>query len=45
MWAERAAAGGAPATVTNETAFLIDFLPVIRRRLSRTGFTVDHVQY
>lgn len=30
---------------TNETAFLVDFLPVIRRSLSRSGFTVDHVQY
>ncbi|WP_068053081.1 Mu transposase C-terminal domain-containing protein [Nocardia xishanensis] len=45
VWAERAAVQGAPATVTNETAFLVDFLPVVRRRLSRTGFTVDHVQY
>jgi len=31
--------------VTNETAFLVDFLPVIRRSLSRTGFQIDHVQY
>lgn len=45
VWAERAAVAGTPATVTNETAFLVDFLPVIRRSLSRTGFTVDHVQY
>lgn len=45
VWAERVAAGGAPATVTNEAAFLVDFLPVIRRSLSRNGFTVDHVQY
>ncbi|WP_442799962.1 DDE-type integrase/transposase/recombinase [Nocardia sp. NBC_01730] len=45
VWAERAAAQGTPRTVTNETAFLIDFLPVIRRSLTRTGFTVDHVQY
>ncbi|WP_067470323.1 Mu transposase C-terminal domain-containing protein [Nocardia amamiensis] len=45
VWAERAAAAGTPAAVTNETAFLVDFLPVIRRSLTRTGFTVDHVQY
>ncbi|GAA4976436.1 putative transposase [Nonomuraea thailandensis] len=44
-WAEGVAAGGRPAMVTGETAFLIDFLPVIRRTLRRTGFTVDHVQY
>ncbi|TMR17461.1 DDE-type integrase/transposase/recombinase [Nonomuraea turkmeniaca] len=44
-WAEGVAAGGRPATVTSETAFLVDFLPVIRRTLTRTGFTIDHVQY
>ncbi|MFE7802536.1 Mu transposase C-terminal domain-containing protein [Nocardia sp. NPDC057440] len=31
--------------MTDETAFLVDFLPVIRRSLTRTGFQVDHVQY
>ncbi len=35
----------APTTVTNAEAFLIDFLPVIRRTLTRGGFTIDHVQY
>ncbi|MTE16919.1 Mu transposase C-terminal domain-containing protein [Nocardia aurantiaca] len=45
VWVERAAAQGVPVTVTNETAFVVDFLPVIRRSLTRTGFTVDHVQY
>jgi len=45
MWAEKAAETGAPTVVTNETAFLIDFLPVIRRSLRRTGFVIDHVQY
>ncbi|MGW5685241.1 transposase [Nonomuraea sp. NPDC003754] len=44
-WAEGVAASGRPATVTSETAFLVDFLPVIRRTLRRTGFTIDHVQY
>lgn len=39
------AGGGRPATVTSETAFLVDFLPVIRRMLTRTGFMIDHVQY
>lgn len=32
-------------TVANETAFLVDFLPVFRRRLTRTGFVIDHVHY
>ncbi|WP_434094493.1 Mu transposase C-terminal domain-containing protein [Nonomuraea dietziae] len=44
-WAEGLAAGDRPATVTSETAFLVDFLPVIRRTLRRTGFTIDHVHY
>lgn len=36
---------GALRTVANETAFLVDFLPVIRRTLTRTGFVIDHVRY
>jgi hypothetical protein len=44
-WAEGVAAAGAPATVTNEVAFLVDFLPVLRRTLTRTGFVIDHVHY
>jgi putative transposase len=38
---ELVAEHGAPVTVTNETAFLVDFLPVIRWTLSRTGFQID----
>jgi putative transposase len=45
VWAEKAAESGTPATVASETAFLVDFLPVIRRTLTRTGFTIGHVQY
>ncbi|WP_175041367.1 hypothetical protein [Nocardia terpenica] len=45
MWAEKVAAAGAPKTVTNETAFLVDFPPVVRRSLTRTGFVLDHLQY
>lgn len=45
VWADKAAEAGPPVTVTSETAFLVDFLPVIRRTLTRTGFVVDHVQY
>lgn len=37
--------GGLPAVVTHPTAFLIDFLPVIRRTLTRTGFVIDHIRY
>jgi putative transposase len=44
-WAEGVAASGVPATVTNESAFLVDFLPVIRRTVTRTGFVIDHVHY
>ncbi|WP_244946780.1 Mu transposase C-terminal domain-containing protein [Cryobacterium levicorallinum] len=44
-WAEGVAATGLPAVVTNPTAFLIDFLPVVRRTLTRTGFVIDHVHY
>lgn len=44
-WAAGLQANGKPVTVTNAAAFLIDFLPVIRRTLTRTGFTIDHVQY
>ncbi len=43
-WAA-ATTGAAPMTVTDETAFLVDFLPVIRRSLTRTGFVIDHVHY
>jgi putative transposase len=45
VWAERAAEDGTPPTVASETAFLVDFLPVIRRTLTRTGFVIGHVQY
>ncbi len=37
VWAEKVAESGPPVTVTNEAAFLVDFLPVIRRKLSRSG--------
>jgi len=44
-WAAAVAAGAAPATVTNETAFLVDFLPIFKRSLHTTGFRIDHVWY
>lgn len=45
QWAAGIAKTGTPAVVTSPTAFLIDFLPVIRRTLTRTGFVIDHVHY
>lgn len=36
---------GKPPVITNSTAFLVDFLPVVRRKLGRTGFVIDHVHY
>lgn len=44
-WAEGVAQSGVPPVVTNPTAFLVDFLPVMRRTLTRTGFVLDHVHY
>ena len=44
-WAEAVAHVGVPAIVTRPTAFLVDFLPVIRRTLTRTGFVIDHIHY
>jgi putative transposase len=44
-WADGVARHGAPSTVSNPKAFLIDFLPVIRRTIQRTGFVIDHVTY
>ena len=45
VWAEKAAEDGTPAPVASETAFLVDFLPVTRRTLTRSGFVIGHVQY
>lgn len=44
-WAEGIARCGSPPVVTHTTAFLVDFLPVIRRTLTRTGFVIDHIHY
>jgi putative transposase len=43
--AELASSGDVPPKVKSPRAFLIDFLPVIRRRLQRNGITIDHVTY
>ncbi|MGM8739015.1 transposase [Enterobacter hormaechei subsp. steigerwaltii] len=44
-WTEAVERVGVPAVVTRPTAFLVDFLPVIRRTLTRTGFVIDHIHY
>lgn len=44
-WAEGVAEHGVPAVVLSPTAFLVDFLPVIHRTLTRTGFVIDYVHY
>ncbi len=31
--------------MVNHTAFLIDFLPLSRRKMQRHGFVLDHIQY
>jgi putative transposase len=44
-WAEGIARAGPPPLVTHATAFLVDFVPVLRRTLTRTGFALDHIRY
>ena len=40
-----AAAGKTVPTPRDPRAFLIDFLPVVRRSLQRDGITIDHITY
>lgn len=44
-WAEAIARTGVPTVITRTTAFLVDFLPIIRRTLTRTGFVINHIHY
>lgn len=44
-WSEGIAQSGNLPTVTNPRAFLVDFLPVMRRQINRTGFIIDHIMY
>ena len=44
-WADAVARIGVPPVVIHSTAFLVDFLPVIRRTLTRTGFVIDYIHY
>jgi putative transposase len=43
--ASLAAAGGSIPVPRDPRAFLIDFLPLVRRRLRRDGIRIDHVTY
>ncbi len=40
-----AAAGGSIPVPRDPRAYLVDFLPVLRRSLQRDGLTIDHVTY
>src|SRR6478672_8956566 len=44
-WADGVARDGIPPVVVDRTGFLVDFLPVLRRRITRVGFVIDHVHY
>ncbi len=44
---QRFAAGltAPPAPLSDPKAFLVDFLPLVRRRIQRRGFVIDHIAY
>ena len=44
-WKQGLESSGTPPKAHNEKAFLIDFLPIVRRKIQRIGFTVDHITY
>ena len=44
-WHRAVAEAGEPPRVANPRAFLVDFLPVVRRRVQRQGFVIDHIVY
>jgi len=44
-WRRGVAAAGPPPAVADPCVFLIDFLPVLRRRVTRQGVRVDHIIY
>jgi putative transposase len=44
-WRRGVAEFGAPPAVADPSVFLIDFLPVLRRRMTREGIRVDHITY
>lgn len=44
-WSEGISRFGNVLTITKPRAFLIDFLPVLRRKINRSGFLIDHITY
>ena len=44
-WRTGVAEHGPPPTVADGRAFLVDFLPVLRRRVTREGIVCDHIAY
>lgn len=44
VW-HRSVQSWAVTQVADKQAFLVDFLPVIRRSITRTGFVIDHIAY
>ncbi|MCY1740943.1 transposase family protein [Ensifer sp. SL37] len=44
-WRRGVSVIGAPRSITQSQAFLVDFLPVLRRRVTREGFRLDHISY
>lgn len=45
QWQEGLACGANIAVPQSTTVFLVDFLPVVKRRIQRNGFVIDHVAY
>lgn len=44
-WRAGVAEHGPPAAIKDPDAFLVDFLPVLRRRVTREGIVADHISY
>jgi putative transposase len=45
VWDQAIEEDNKPRDVANPSEFLIDFLPIVRRRIGRQGFTIDHITY
>ena len=44
-WRRGVAEHGLPAAIPNAQAFVVDFLPVLRRRVTREGIVADNIAY
>jgi putative transposase len=44
-WRRDVAGHGAPPAIADPPAFVLDFLPVLRRRVTRAGIVADHIAY